>query len=79
MAKRALAETSVEVLVMVTAEARAMAAAMAAADAAAMASTSAVATAIAKANDSCVEGICVVNAAAGTITASTTAVKTAAR
>ena len=79
MAERALAETSVEVVVMVTAEARAMAAAMAAADAAAMALTTAVATAIATANDSCVEGICVVDAAAGVITALTTVVKTAAR
>ena len=42
-----------------------MAAAMAAVDAMAMAATTAVATTMATASYSCVEGICVVNAAAG--------------
>jgi hypothetical protein len=42
-----------------------MAAAMAAANATATAATTAVAAAMATASDSCVEGICVVNAAAG--------------
>jgi len=79
-AERALAETSVQAVAMVTAEARVMAAAMAAANATAMAATTAVAAAIATASDSCVEGICVVDAAAGVMTvASTTAVKAAAR
>ena len=48
---------------MVTAEARVMAAAMAAANATAAAATTAVVAAMETANDSCVEGICVVNAA----------------
>jgi hypothetical protein len=64
---------------MVTAEARVMAAAMAAANATAAAATTAVVAAMETANDSCVEGICVVDAAAGAKTASTTAVKAAAR
>ena len=64
---------------MVTTEARAMAAAMAAANATAMAATMAVTAAMATASDSCVEGICVINSAAGVITASTTAVKAAVR
>jgi hypothetical protein len=38
-----------------------------------------VAAAMATASDSCVEGICVINSAAGAITASTTAVKAAVR
>ena len=67
--ERVLAETSVEAAAMVTAEVRVMAAAMAAANATAMAID----------GDSCVEGICVVDAAAGAITASTTAVKAAVR
>jgi len=78
-AKRALAETSVEAAAMVTVEVRAMAAVLAAVNATAMAATTAVATAMATASDSCVEGICIVNAAAGAITASTMAVKAAAR
>ena len=53
---------------MVTAEARAMAAAMAAANATATAATTAVAKAMATASDSCIEGICVVDAAAGAMT-----------
>ncbi len=61
---------------MVTAEAREMAAAMAAANAAEMASTTAVAAAMATASDSCVEGICVIDATAGVMM---TAVKAAAR
>ena len=61
---------------MVTAEAREMAAAMAAANAAEMASTTAVAAAMATASDSCVEGICVIDAAAGVMM---TTVKAAAR
>ena len=78
-AERALAETSVEAAAMVTAEARAMAAAMAARNAAATAATTAVAVTITTASDSCVEGICVVDAAAGAMTAaSATAVKAAA-
>ncbi len=63
---------------MVTTEARAMAAAMAAANAMATAATTAVAAVMATARDGCVEGICVVNAEAGAITASTMAVKAAA-
>jgi len=64
-AERALVEMAAEAAVMVTAEARAMVAAMAAANAAVTASTTAVAAAMAKkARDSCVEGICVVDAAA---------------
>ena len=79
-AKRVLAETSVQAVAMVTAEARAMAAAMAAVNAMAIAATTAVAAAIATASDSCVEGICVVDAAAGAMTmALMTAVKVAAR
>ena len=78
-AERALAETSVEAAAMVTVEARAMAAAMAAANATAMAAMTAVAAAMATASDRWVEGICVVDAAAGMITASTTAVIAAAR
>ncbi len=78
-AKQALAETSVEAAAMVTVEVRAMVAAMAAADAMATAATTAVAMAMAAASDSCVEGICVVHAAVGAITASTTAGKAAAR
>ena len=74
-----LAETSVEAAAMVTAEARAMAAAMAAANATAMAATTAVAAVMATASNSCVEGICVINAAAGAINTSTTVVKAAAR
>ena len=61
-----------------TTEARAMAAAMAAANATAMAATMAVTAAMATASDSCVEGICVTNAAVGAITTSTMAVKAAA-
>jgi len=65
---------------MVTVEARAMAAAMAAANATATAATTAVATTMATASNSCIEGICVIDAAAaGVITASPTAVKAAAR
>jgi hypothetical protein len=45
----------------------------------ATATTTAVAAAMATASDSCVEGICVINSAAGAITASTTAVKAAVR
>ena len=55
-----------------------MAAAMAAANATATAAT-VVAVAMATASDSCVEEICIIDAAAGAITASTTAVKAAAR
>jgi len=52
---------------------------MAVANAAVMAATTAVAVAMTMASDSCVEGICVVNAAAGAMTvASTTTVKAAA-
>jgi len=58
----------VEAEAMVTAEARAMAAAMAAANATATAATTAVAKAMATASDSCVEGIRVVDAAAGAMT-----------
>jgi hypothetical protein len=47
-----------------------MAAAMAVANATATAATTAVAAEMAKASDSCVEGICVVDAAAGAITES---------
>ena len=66
MAERALVKTSVEAAAMVTAEARAMAAVMAAANAAAAALMTAVAAAMTKkASDSCVEGTCVVDAAAG--------------
>ena len=64
---------------MVTTEARAMAAAMAAANATATAATTVVAAVMATASNSCVEGICVIDAAARAITASTTAVKAAAR
>ena len=65
---------------MVTVEARAMAAAMAAANETATAATKAAATTMATASNSCIEGICVVDAAAGAMTmASTTAVKVAAR
>ena len=78
-AERALAETSVKAAAMVTVEARAMVAAMAAANATAMAATMAVTAAMATASDSCVEGICVTNAAVGAITTSTMAVKAAAR
>ena len=56
----------------------AMAAAMAAANATAMAATTVVAAAMATASDSCVEGICIVDVAAGMIIASKTAVKAAA-
>ncbi len=56
-----------------------MAAVMAAANATATAATTAVAAVMATASDSCVEGICVVDAAAGAITVSTTAMKAAAR
>jgi hypothetical protein len=72
---------SVEAAAMVTVEARVMAAAMAAANATAMeaTTTTAVATATATASDSCIEGIHIVDTAAGAITTSTTAVKTAAR
>ncbi len=70
---------SVEAAAMVTVKARAMAAAMAAANATVMAVTTAVAAAMATASDSCIEGICVVNAAAGAITSLTMAVKAAAR
>ena len=56
-----------------------MAAAMAAANATATAATMAVAAVMATASDSCVEGNCVVDAAARAMTvASTTAVKPAA-
>ena len=78
-AERALAETSVEAAAMVTAEARAMAAAMAAVNATVTAAKTAVAAAMATASDSWVEGICVIDAAVGAITALTTAVKAAAR
>ena len=65
---------------MVTVEARAMAAAMAAANETATAATKAAATTMATASNSCIEGICVIDAtAAGAITASPTAVKAAAR
>ena len=66
---------------MVTVEARVMAAAMAAAAAnvTATATTTAVAAAMATASDSCVEGIHIIDTAAGAITTSTTAVKAAAR
>ena len=69
-AKRALAETSVEAAAMVTVKVRAMAAAMAAANATVMAATTAVAAAMATASDSCVEGIYIVDMAAGAITTS---------
>jgi hypothetical protein len=79
-AKRALFETSVQAVVVVTAELRAMAAAMAAANATVMAAMTVLAAVMATASDSCVEGICVFDAAAGAMTvASTTAVKAAAR
>ena len=78
--KQALAEMSVEAVAMVTTEARAMAAAMAAANAMATAVTMAVAVAMAMtASDSCIEGICVINAAVGAITMSMMAVKAAVR
>ena len=64
---------------MVTAEARVMAAAMAAANATAAAATTAVVAAMETANDSCVEGICVVDAAAGAITELAMTVEAAAR
>ena len=65
---------------MVTVEARAMVAAMAAANATEMTATTAVAAAIVTASDSCVEGICVVNVAAGAMSvALTMAVKATAR
>ncbi len=56
-----------------------MAAAMAAANAMATAAMTVAAAAMATASDSCVEVICVVDAAVGAITASTMAVKAAAR
>ena len=57
----------------------AMAAVMAAANATAMAATTAVAASMATASNSCIGGICVVDAAAGAINGSTTAVKASAR
>ena len=69
-AKRVLAEMSVEAAAMVTVEARVMAAAMATANATAMEATTAVAAAMATASDSCVEGIYIVDMAAGAITTS---------
>ena len=66
---------SAEAAAMVTA----MAAVMAAANAMATAATTAVAAAMATASDSCIEGMYVVDAAAGAITGSTTAVKASAR
>jgi hypothetical protein len=56
-----------------------MVAVMAAVIAMAMAATTAVAVAMATASNSCVELICVVDVAVGTITASTMAMKVAAR
>ena len=57
-----------------------MAAAMAAVNATAIAATTAVAAAIATASNSCVEGICVVDAGAGAMTvALMTAVKATGR
>jgi hypothetical protein len=70
---------SLEAAVMVTAEAIMMATAMAAANATVMAAIIAVAAVMMTASDSCVEGICVVDMAAGAITASTMAVKAAVR
>ena len=64
---------------MVTVEARAMAAVMVAVSATMMAATTAVAAVMVTASNSCVEEICVVDAAAGAITMSTTAVKVAVR
>jgi len=79
--KRWLVETSVEAAAMVAVKARVMAAAMPAADATAMAATTVVAAATAVASDdSCGEEICVVDAAAGAMTAAaSSAVKGAAR
>jgi hypothetical protein len=56
-----------------------MAAAMAVANATAMAATTAVAAEMTKASDSCVKGICVVDAAAGAITELAMTVEAAAR
>ena len=67
---------SVEAAAMVTAMAAAV---MAAANAMAMAATTAVAAAMVTASDSFLEGICIINAAAGAITVSTMAMKAAAR
>ena len=74
-----LAETSVEAAAMVTVEVRAMAAVMAAVNATATAAMTVVAAAMATASNSCIEGICIVDATAGAITASMMAVKVAAR
>jgi hypothetical protein len=57
----------------------AMVAVMAAVNAMAMAATTAVAVAMATASNSCVELICIADVATGAITASTTAMKVAAR
>ena len=71
-AERALVETSIQAVAMVTVKARVMAAAMAAANVTATAATTAVAGAVATGSNSCAVRICVTDAAAGAMTTAST-------